>query len=131
MFHLFRYLWKSERYSCIVTFFIDHCYKNWYIYIKTDISASLTCLIKSKLMSLSDRLLKKLIDRINNWFIVGVAFIFNQKFFNDLNAACGISLENIVYYKGKIGNNQTLEIKLWKFWSGSRSKGDIERLVIY
>jgi len=31
--------------------------------------------------------------------ISGVAFIFNQKFFNDLNAALGISLENIVYYK--------------------------------
>ena len=31
--------------------------------------------------------------------ISGVAFIFNQKFFNDLNAAVGISLENIVYYK--------------------------------
>jgi len=31
----------------------------------------------------------------------GVAFIFNQKFFNDLNQALGIDLENIVYYKGK------------------------------
>jgi hypothetical protein len=31
--------------------------------------------------------------------ISGVAFIFNQKFFNDLNDAKGISLENIVYYK--------------------------------
>ena len=31
--------------------------------------------------------------------ISGVAFIFNQKFFNDLNEAKGISLENIVYYK--------------------------------
>ncbi len=31
--------------------------------------------------------------------ISGVAFIFNQKFFNDLNEARGISLENIVYYK--------------------------------
>jgi len=28
-----------------------------------------------------------------------VAFIFNQKFFNDLNEAKGINLENIVYYK--------------------------------
>ncbi len=31
--------------------------------------------------------------------ISGVAFIFNQKFFNDLTEAKGISLENIVYYK--------------------------------
>jgi len=31
--------------------------------------------------------------------ISGVAFIFNQKFFNDLNDELGISLENIVYYK--------------------------------
>ena len=31
--------------------------------------------------------------------ISGVAFIFNQKFFNDLNEAKGINLENIVYYK--------------------------------
>ncbi|WAR07853.1 MICA3-like protein [Mya arenaria] len=31
--------------------------------------------------------------------ISGVAFIFNQKFFKDLNAECGIDLENIVYYK--------------------------------
>jgi hypothetical protein len=33
-------------------------------------------------------------------FVAGVAFIFNQKFFNDLNQALGIELENIVYYKG-------------------------------
>ena len=31
--------------------------------------------------------------------ISGVAFIFNQKFFNDLYDELGISLENIVYYK--------------------------------
>ncbi|CAB4070423.1 MICAL [Lepeophtheirus salmonis] len=31
--------------------------------------------------------------------ISGVAFIFNQKFFNDLNEAKGIDLENIVYYR--------------------------------
>ncbi len=31
--------------------------------------------------------------------ISGVAFIFNQKFFNDLHDAKGITLENIVYYK--------------------------------
>ncbi|XP_052241674.1 protein-methionine sulfoxide oxidase mical3b-like isoform X3 [Dreissena polymorpha] len=31
--------------------------------------------------------------------ISGVAFIFNQKFFKDLNEAYGIDLENIVYYK--------------------------------
>ncbi|CAG0890093.1 unnamed protein product [Darwinula stevensoni] len=31
--------------------------------------------------------------------ISGVAFIFNQKFFKDLNEATGIDLENIVYYK--------------------------------
>ncbi len=31
--------------------------------------------------------------------ISGVAYIFNQKFFNDLNAQTGIDLENIVYYK--------------------------------
>ena len=31
--------------------------------------------------------------------ISGVAFIFNQKFFKDLNEECGIDLENIVYYK--------------------------------
>jgi len=31
--------------------------------------------------------------------ISGVAFIFNQKFFNELNEAKGVSLENIVYYK--------------------------------
>ena len=31
--------------------------------------------------------------------ISGVAFIFNQKFFNDLYDATGIELENIVYYK--------------------------------
>ena len=31
--------------------------------------------------------------------ISGVAFIFNQKFFTDLNEAKGIDLENIVYYK--------------------------------
>ena len=31
--------------------------------------------------------------------ISGVAFIFNQKFFNDLNEELGIGLENIVYYK--------------------------------
>ena len=28
-----------------------------------------------------------------------MAFIFNQKFFQDLKAACGIDLENIVYYR--------------------------------
>ena len=39
--------------------------------------------------------------------ISGVAFIFNQKFFNDLNASKGISLENIVYYKvGQINFEQ-------------------------
>ncbi|XP_062601308.1 protein-methionine sulfoxide oxidase mical3a-like [Saccostrea cucullata] len=31
--------------------------------------------------------------------ISGVAFIFNQKFFKDLNEKTGINLENIVYYK--------------------------------
>lgn len=31
--------------------------------------------------------------------ISGVAFIFNQKFFKDLNEKTGIDLENIVYYK--------------------------------
>ncbi|CAK1553968.1 unnamed protein product [Leptosia nina] len=31
--------------------------------------------------------------------ISGVAYIFYQKFFNELNAATGIDLENIVYYK--------------------------------
>ena len=31
--------------------------------------------------------------------ISGVAFIYNQKFFKDLYEACGIDLENIVYYK--------------------------------
>lgn len=31
--------------------------------------------------------------------ISGVAFIFNQKFFRELNNATGIDLENIVYYK--------------------------------
>lgn len=31
--------------------------------------------------------------------ISGVAFIFNQKFFRELNCATGIDLENIVYYK--------------------------------
>lgn len=31
--------------------------------------------------------------------ISGVAFIFNQKFFRDLNSDSGIDLENIVYYK--------------------------------
>ena len=31
--------------------------------------------------------------------ISGVAYIFNQKFFKDLNAQTGIDLENIVYYK--------------------------------
>ena len=31
--------------------------------------------------------------------ISGVAFIFNQKFFKELNAVTGIDLENIVYYK--------------------------------
>ena len=31
--------------------------------------------------------------------ISGVAFIFNQKFFNDLNDELGIALENVVYYK--------------------------------
>ncbi|NXX93642.1 MICA3 monooxygenase, partial [Centropus bengalensis] len=31
--------------------------------------------------------------------ISGVAFIFNQKFFQDLREATGIDLENIVYYK--------------------------------
>ena len=31
--------------------------------------------------------------------ISGVAFIFNQKFFNDLYEAKGVDLENIVYYK--------------------------------
>ncbi|XP_045509576.1 F-actin-monooxygenase Mical-like isoform X1 [Colias croceus] len=31
--------------------------------------------------------------------ISGVAFIFNQKFFKDLNEMTGIDLENIVYYK--------------------------------
>ena len=31
--------------------------------------------------------------------ISGVAYIFNQKFFKDLNAETGIDLENIVYYK--------------------------------
>ena len=31
--------------------------------------------------------------------ISGVAFIFNQKFFRDLNQKTGIDLENIVYYK--------------------------------
>ncbi len=36
---------------------------------------------------------------------LGVAFIFNQKFFNDLNQALGIDLENIVYYKGRQRQN--------------------------
>ena len=31
--------------------------------------------------------------------ISGVAYIFNQKFFKDLNQHAGIDLENIVYYK--------------------------------
>ena len=31
--------------------------------------------------------------------ISGVAFIFNQKFFQDLKEETGIDLENIVYYK--------------------------------
>ena len=31
--------------------------------------------------------------------ISGVAFIFNQKFFQDLKEDTGIDLENIVYYK--------------------------------
>lgn len=31
--------------------------------------------------------------------ISGVAYIFNQKFFKDLNQQTGIDLENIVYYK--------------------------------
>ena len=31
--------------------------------------------------------------------ISGVAFIFNQKFFQDLKRDTGIDLENIVYYK--------------------------------
>ena len=31
--------------------------------------------------------------------ISGVAYIFHQKFFKDLNASTGIDLENIVYYK--------------------------------
>jgi len=31
--------------------------------------------------------------------ISGVSYIFNQKFFQDLNEATGIDLENIVYYK--------------------------------
>ena len=31
--------------------------------------------------------------------ISGVAFIFNQKFFKDLNEKTGVDLENIVYYK--------------------------------
>ena len=31
--------------------------------------------------------------------ISGVAFIFNQKFFQDLKRETGIDLENIVYYK--------------------------------
>ena len=31
--------------------------------------------------------------------ISGVAYIFNQKFFKDLNQQSGIDLENIVYYK--------------------------------
>jgi hypothetical protein len=30
--------------------------------------------------------------------ISGVAFIFNQKFFKDLNETTGVDLENIVYY---------------------------------
>lgn len=30
---------------------------------------------------------------------LGVAFIFNQKFFKDLYSDTGIDLENIVYYK--------------------------------
>ena len=40
--------------------------------------------------------------------ISGVAFIFNQKFFNDLNEAKGISLENIVYYK--VGRKKEITI---------------------
>ena len=31
--------------------------------------------------------------------ISGVAYIYNQKFFQDLKALTGIDLENIVYYK--------------------------------
>ena len=38
--------------------------------------------------------------------ISGVAFIFNQKFFNDLNEAKGILLENIVYYKVRLSSTQ-------------------------
>lgn len=33
--------------------------------------------------------------------ISGVAFIFNQGFFQDLKEMTGIDLENIVYYKGE------------------------------
>ena len=45
--------------------------------------------------------------------ISGVAFIFNQKFFNDLNEAKGISLENIVYYK--VGNKIMKPTQLIRF----------------
>ena len=38
---------------------------------------------------------EKLVEEIS-----GVAFIFHQKFFKDLNEKTGIDLENIVYYKG-------------------------------
>lgn len=33
------------------------------------------------------------------YLFLGVAFIFNQKFFKDLYSDTGIDLENIVYYK--------------------------------
>ena len=76
--------------------------------------------------------------------ISGVAFIFNQKFFNDLNEAKGISLENIVYYrdethyfvmtakkqsllnKGVIMSNETDTAKLL-----SHENIDTERLFEY
>ena len=76
--------------------------------------------------------------------ISGVAFIFNQKFFNDLNEAKGISLENIVYYrdethyfvmtakkqsllnKGVITSNETDTAKLL-----SHENIDTERLFEY
>ena len=64
--------------------------------------------------------------------ISGVAFIFNQKFFNDLNEAKGILLENIVYYKVSLLSIQNavqattsiLAERLRLFWQ----RGDAEKI---
>lgn len=58
--------------------------------------------------------------------ISGVAFIFNQKFFKDLNEECGIDLENIVYYK-----DETHYFVMTAKKQSLLEKGVLKRVIVF